>query len=361
MANKLILHTDRISEEQLTQVDQLLNKIVPADVEVEQYNHNMEISWRDVNKYAQCVTREDMLAVNPDYKNDFTSDGEWIYPLTKMEVCADRNAKPPWYLFEGVIQKSFVTEMPEATNVYRMFYGSIFDEVRVTLPNFTNQPSGVIFGSANIRRAVLVAPKWTNMNYLCHQGSIETLEIDAPVTSIASIAPLKTKYILRNVRLTTTQLSTADDAFSNAQLTRKSALHILGILPPYTSGTHKLTIGIHIDHKYDPDVNLALKKADINYEPTVELPEEVTEGKGWTLTVQWNGTPTSTASTMAMGSLIYAKVSEHELPDGTTEQILDWGHYVTNWEERGYEQFRSLESAREYFGLPTEDENLKPD
>jgi hypothetical protein len=77
--------------------------------------------------------------------------------------------------------------------------------------------------------------------------------------------------------------------------------------------------------------------------------------------VQWNGTPTAQASTFAMGSLIYAREEERELPDCTMDRFLDWGHYVTNWEERGYEQFRSVEAAREYYGLPAEDENLKPD
>ena len=102
-----------------------------------------------------------------------------------------------------------------------------------------------------------------------------------------------------------------------------------------------LTIGIHIDHQNDETVLAAIANA---------------EAKGWTLTVQWNpGGPTYTtpeASTMAMGTLIYARVDEHELPDGTTERVLDWGHYVTNWEARGYEQFRSLESAYRYFNLP---------
>ena len=97
---------------------------------------------------------------------------------------------------------------------------------------------------------------------------------------------------------------------------------------------HLLTIGIHVDHQIDEEVLGAIANA---------------EAKGWTLTVQWNGTPTSTASTMAMGSLIYAKIGEHELPDGTTERVLDWGHYVTD--ETGYETFRSLESAYEYFEL----------
>ena len=41
-----------------------------------------------------------------------------------------------------------------------------------------------------------------------------------------------------------------------------------------------------------------------------------------------------------------------ELPDGTTEQFLDWGHYVTD--PTGYEEFASVEEAREYYGLPGE-------
>ena len=336
---KLVVHTDRVSDELSEAVTALLERVLPQNIEVVRYNHNIEVSWRDINKYADCVTREDMLAVNPDYKNDFTSDGEWIYPLTKMRSCSERYGKPPWYLFEGVTQKSFVTEMPEATNVYRMFHSSNFDEVRVTLPNFVSQMSGIIFGNAKIRRAVLVAPKLNDMGWLCNSASIETLEIDAPVTRLDAMAPTKGKYILRNVKLTTTQLSTADGAFSSAQLTRESALHVLDILPTYTSGSHKLTIGIHIDHQTDEEVLAAIANA---------------EAKGWTMTVQWNGTPTAQAATTygLRKPPIYARVSERELPDGTTERTLDWGHYVTD--PTGYEEFRSVEAAREYYGLPDE-------
>lgn len=297
-----------------------------------------------LNKYAECVTRADMLAVNPDYKNDFTGDGEWIYPLTKMEVCSDRSGNPAWYLFENVNQKRFITEMPAATVVYRMFNGSNFDEVRVTLHNFNKQIAGVVFGGAKIKKAVLVAPKWEDMGWLCNQGSIETLEIDAPVTRLDYMAPIGTMYKLKNVRLTTTQLSTADGAFANAQLTRESALHILDILPTYTSGTHKLTIGIHIDYQFDEEVLDAITNA---------------EEKGWTLTVQWNpGGPTYTtpeASTFGLRKpSIYAKLATMEHPDGTLEEYLDWGHYVTNWEENGYQEFASIEEAEEYFNIKKE-------
>ena len=43
-----------------------------------------------------------------------------------------------------------------------------------------------------------------------------------------------------------------------------------------------------------------------------------------------------------------------ELPDGTSERILEWGHYVTNWEENGYLEFSSVEEVEEYFGIEKE-------
>lgn len=135
------------------------------------------------------------------------------------------------------------------------------------------------------------------------------------------------------------RLSSGNNMFNYCRLDKKSALCILNSIPSHSSETHTLTIGIHLDYKSDEEVLAAIVDA---------------EEKGWSMEVQWNGTPTSTASTMAMGSLIYAKVGEHELPDGTTEQYLEWGHYVTD--ETGYETFRSLESAYKYFNLeqPTE-------
>ena len=83
--NKLVIHTDRISDELVMVVSSLLESVVPHLIEVEQYNHRLDISWRDINKYSECVTVDDIKVVNPDYKNDVTSDGEWIYPLDSLE------------------------------------------------------------------------------------------------------------------------------------------------------------------------------------------------------------------------------------------------------------------------------------
>ena len=74
-------------------------------------------------------------------------------------------------------------------------------------------------------------------------------------------------------------------------------------------------------------------------------------GKGWTVTVQWNGTASAaSASTYGMRGRrdpVYAKLGE----DFDGKPFLDWGHYVTNWEENGYMVFASLEEAKEYFHI----------
>ena len=129
-------------------------------------------------------------------------------------------------------------------------------------------------------------------------------------------------------------LTNGGGMFHLSKLNKASALRVLSSIPAYTSGTHSLTIGIHVDFKTDEEVLAAISAA---------------ESKKWTMTVQWNGTAgTSAASTYSMrGELIYARVVEEN-----GERMLDWGHYVTD--ETGYETFRSIEAAREYFGIEEE-------
>lgn len=49
-------------------------------------------------------------------------------------------------------------------------------------------------------------------------------------------------------------LSNGTDMFGGTILNKESAIRVLETIPTYTSGSHGLMIGIHIDHKYDPDV-----------------------------------------------------------------------------------------------------------
>ena len=98
------------------------------------------------------------------------------------------------------------------------------------------------------------------------------------------------------------KLSNATDMFNGCILDKLSILKLSNALPDWSndSAAHKITIGCHIDYKYDPEVNVALKKLQSSYTTPIEelgatLPEEVTNDKGWTIAVQWNGTATENA------------------------------------------------------------------
>ena len=303
--NTLMIHTDRVSDELMNAAKDTAEPIMPATVALTQCNHHIEVSWRDINKYVECKTVEDLVTVNPNYKSDVPSDGEWAYPLTKLASASK--------VFQNNSRiRKFKTYCP---NVYdaELFLASAsnLEELHVEW-NTAWRISGIAQN----------CPKLHTVSGFCKSADV-------------AYSSFSQSSSLRNYSLAVPNLRNASGFLNKAILTKESVIFLCNSLPSRLSESGcSITIGIHIDHQNDEEVLEAIANA---------------EAKGWTLTVQWNGTPTSTASTMAMGSLIYAKVVEHELPDGTTEKFLDWGHYVTD--ETGYETFRSLESAYEYFGL----------
>lgn len=315
--DKFVLHTDRLTDDKLQSANELLDKVIPQNIEVEQYNHNMEISWRDINKYAECVTVADMKAVNADYLNDVTSDGEWVYPLP--------NAENLNFAFQKSTNLRVIkAAWPKAYAVDNAISAKSVLEADLELPGcYAGQKqghtvSGLLAGE-KLKKARLIIPNVTSIMHMCFYS-----------------------YALTDIELYCPKLSAAGYAFYQTKLNKPSAINILRNLPPYTAGSHLLTIGIHVNHKTDEEVLEAIANA---------------EAKGWTLTVQWNpGGPTYTTPEVSTFGLrkppIYARVSELELPDGTTERVLDWGHYVTD--PSGYEEFSSVEEAREYFGLSEE-------
>ena len=93
MDNGVIVHTDRIEDEKFS----LINEIVDenrGNGKINTYNHNMEISWRDINKYAEFKTMQELYAVYPNFQDDLTSDGGWIYPLTSLTKATNQLIAP---------------------------------------------------------------------------------------------------------------------------------------------------------------------------------------------------------------------------------------------------------------------------
>lgn len=317
---RVVVHTNRLDESVLTSVNTLLEDELPQNIEVVQYNHNIEVSWRDINKYAACKNYSDMQAVNPNFRTDLTSEGEWVYTLTALT---------------------------SSTNV--LSNNSSLKKAHLYMPSINGwNAGGALCNCANLTEAYIFAPNIVGIEHTfcaCPKlkkvsGELKSVIVGhgAFLNSPIEILEIEFSKLDRAERFAA---STNGNSATAPRLNKESALRVLNSIPSFTSGNHPIVLGIHVDHQNDEEVLAAIANA---------------EAKGWTLEVQWNGTPTSQASVTygLRKPPIYAKVSEMERPDGTTERVLDWGHYVTD--PSGYEEFRSVEEAREYFNLPAEEE-----
>lgn len=315
--NKVVVHTDRVEDDAiLVKADKLLEDVLPQNVEVMRYNHHIEISWRDINKYAACKNYSDMQAVNPNFRTDLTSDGEWVYPLTSLT---------------------------SSTNV--LSSNNSLKKANLYMPSISGWAAGSALSSCNnLTEAYVYAPNIAGIEgtfYNCPKlkkvsGELKSVIVGHSAFLNSPIEILEIEFSKLD-RAEKFAMSTKGNTSASApRLNKESALRVLNGIPSFTSGSHPIALGIHVDHQNDEEVLEAIANA---------------EAKGWTLTVQWNGTPTTQASVTygLRKPPIYARVDELEHFDGTIERVLNWGHYVTNPED--YQEFSSLEEAYEHFGL----------
>lgn len=183
---------------------------------------------------------------------------------------------------------------------------------------FENVTDGSYLFFTNTRNGMKNMPKKsslkniTNMNTFCGcNGNNPSLTSFQTVDELSKLISAKNAFSgLKNFHslypdydsFNWPLLSAADNMFNKCILDKPSIIKLSNALPNWTgdTATHNITIGCHIDHKYDPDVNAALKKLDPNYTTPIEeygssLPTTISSFKGWTLTVQWNGTKTENA------------------------------------------------------------------
>lgn len=298
-------------------------------------------------KYAHAKNVNDIKQVDASYKNDTKDDYDY-----EFDYCLDNITNANDMFYPSAYIRKVNISMPKATSASAMFRGSNqLISLKVEAPKLTNLGTFIYdcikltdfemdtrkitsfsyFGErAPLKRLNLAMGNATNINNAFMkntQGSTATkLESALPKVTSASnafnyLALTETKYpvdvngnciwdsllpqhvidgVPQYKYLTLPKLSSGDAMFHIARLNKESIISILNSLPTYTSGTHKFTIGCHVDHKYDPEVNVAIKKCQNSFTTPIEekgatLPEEVTTNKGWTLTVQWNGTATENA------------------------------------------------------------------
>ena len=304
---KIIVHTDSISDEQLAIVTAMLERFVPGFIEVVQYNHNMEISWETMYKYRDCKNVIDLNAVNATWYKELVTGviGENKTPY----------ANYGWYYFPNFIGGNPLWESIGNTT-YKFAPYNIYIYLpaleTLTIPLASDGAGGILTKAIH---AYIPNLKTVAARFFSNQ-SLEVLDCELPM------------------------LEDAPQFSIFQKINKESAIKMLDSLPAYTSGTHRFRLGISKGVVGDEDVIAATSRA---------------EEKGWTLTIEYR-TPSGDYEPLTYGlrsDTIYAKIGEIKLPNGEVQQFLDWGHYVTD--PTGYEEFRSVEAAREYYGLPDED------
>lgn len=321
---KIIVHTDRLADEQLAAVTDMLERFVPGFIEVGQYNHNLEVSWRDIGKYAECTTVQEMYLADAS-KNffdeklgyqvtDVCSDGSFVYP-NKLKTTAAEGSNYASNLFSTAMQS------------HALFSGSF--------PEMTTWAGGGV----GCTELILDAPMLKTFSEV-YSNALKTIKCNSE--EITSAAMLLWGKNIENVECVFPKLSSAKFT-TNAKLNKESVLRIINSLPPFSTGTHVLQLGIHIDHQNDTDVLAAIDNAAAN---------------GWTVEKLWNGTATAATYSLrpSPSPPVYAKVHTYEDASGNTRQAPSWCHGVTSPdgrepEELGYMLFESVEAAREYFGV----------
>lgn len=334
---KLILHTDRLDDAMLTTVDELLSRVLPQNMEVVRYNLTMDISWRDLDpalppelagKYNECKTVDEMLVVDTNCRNDLTSDGAFLYPIEALETGYDGSGQG---LFKGNKNIKKLWDKATLKNLKRggqawsvshgMFNGSSLEELPSALTLENLRDGQHMFYGTKIKSI----PASVNLSRLSNGASM--FQNCTMLTRCDSVLNMQ-------------NISRSGQMFYGTQFDAESACRILNNFP---AKKLDMTIGIHVDHQNDEEVLAAIADA---------------EAKGWTLTVQWNGTPTSGISTMDLEE-IWCKVTENEHGEYTDENgnrcMLEWGHYVTD--TSGYKLFFSLVEAEQYFKLTKVTEN----
>lgn len=277
------------------------------------------------NKYADCVTVADLQAVNPDYKNDLTADGEWKWKLPKLQY-----AQYAWNAAPELTR--FAVELPSVKKVEFAWRNCPkLKELVVNAPNAT-VVEGIFQNNPELEYLEIYAQKENSSPWFGlgegNIGKLAAVKLFMPLTKLVRIQNCTGLKVVEGVF---PNIQGKRNWIAEAVLDVSSALCVLGNLNAH-DGVNELAIGVHIDHRSNDEIINAIAGA---------------EAKGWTLTVRWNGTATAAAaSTWGRRMTVFAQLGE---PNEDGSPHLLWGHYVTD--PSGYTEFASLEEAKEHFNI----------
>lgn len=336
-------------------------------------------------KYSHAKRGNDVKITIPNYRQDISSDGTWEYTFDDMTI-TEYYQDSVFYKWTEL--KNWDNKAPNLTwnshafsnssnltnfnltwkgtaahavpgiainniNCYRVF--------NLKYPNATDISYGLAsFTAAENSIFRVYAPKATNASYFfTNDASNKRITIEFDTKTIKSgdalVRSLGSAPYINSLKFPIDEdgvhtfisgkeqvgyaysifpnLTSGTEMFRGCDLTKEYATVVLNSIPDWSSDTateHKLTMGICADYAYDTELNLLLKKTDMNYITPIEnvggvLEEEVTSDKGWDLTVEWNYATSEEQPSAYINSLLeYDTVI---LPDGYTrcEYLEDTG------------------------------------
>ena len=299
-------------------------------------------------KYAHAQKTADFSAINSRYKEDLDENKCWNHPVPQL--------KDGTQLFYGnQTIRGWNADCPELKDANYMFRQSSLNSWKGALPKLesaycTYMWSGITSWDTELPSLKKGIQMFQFQNLSKFETSLPNLE---------EAANFNAANYNGNVNLGTTwsiplpKLKNAYAFLSGYRLDKKSIIDLLNSIPTYNDGAkHEIGLGLGRDNYFDPDVNLALKTLDNNYQSNITLPE-ITEDRGWTLAYEWRGPITIDEYTPNnVREKIYA--DEVTLPNGYTrcEYLQSTSglqyfntDYIPNTEETGIYVFAKMMSG----------------
>lgn len=265
---KLIIHTDRVDDTVLTEVAAIAAELVPVEVDIVQYNHHIEVSWKDINKYVNIRTSKELseFVTKEEFQNDLTSDGRWVYPMPEFTGTFGWYSMPTAGWFRANPKLRYVEFYAPKSHISIGWFSPNSNLKEVWCEVGHGYDANSFFSSCpNLKKITAIFPECTTLNNLC-SGCKNLEDVDISFKD----ATTGNGFYFENI-------------FRGCILNKVSVLRFVDRLPDSSKAYQNktmMTLGIDVNLQNDEEVWTAIHDA---------------EAKGWKLTVQWNpGGPTYT-------------------------------------------------------------------
>jgi hypothetical protein len=318
-------------------------------------------------KYKGCKTVDDVKAVDPDYLTTDIVEGVWSEGLGDLEdgtnmfySCNEltsfssdlsnlTNGDKMFIYCRNL--KSFNSDLSSLTNGSKMFNSC------ENLTTFSSDLSSLTKGSTMFYGCDNLSSFTSDLSRLTSgMGMFRYCGLTSFTSDLSSLTSGNGMFQDCSNLITFTsdlpKLTDGDKMFSSCKLDSQSVKNIIDTINTYSA---KLTLGMGCD-KTNGDSDLFAQ--EIGYTNMASLLAAI-QNKGWTVTAQYNGRPTTTYSLRRPTEdtlPVFVKLEEIEehadytSMDGSKKYRLDWFHETTGSTE-GYTQFASLEEAIERFNI----------